>query len=230
MPPVQPQPATHLKQQALLAKLGQERLIAIVRTKTAEDALWAASLTLACGFHVVEIPWTVPETARVIAQLHEAYPNAMIGAGTVLTLEQARESISVGASFLVSPALDEALIRFGVAHNVLILPGTMTPTEIHQAMLWGAAAVKFFPAESAGGPGFVQAVKGPFPDANIIATGGIRLEHVAGYLKAGCLAVGVGGPMLPNALIQKRDEASLRENIQAYLAERDRVLLQANHG
>lgn len=203
---------------ALLGRFARERLVAIVRTRTAKDAFWTASLALKCGFRLAEIPWTVPDTASVIARLREAHPQAAIGAGTVLTLDQARDSLAAGASFLVSPVLDEALLRFGAERDVLVLPGGMTPTEIHRAVSWGAAAVKFFPAESAGGAEFIKAVRGPFPDINIVATGGIRLEHVAGYLNAGCLAVGVGGPMLPEALIQKRDDAALCEKIKAYLA------------
>jgi 2-dehydro-3-deoxyphosphogluconate aldolase/(4S)-4-hydroxy-2-oxoglutarate aldolase len=211
-------PVISMNLEKSLKALAQERLIAIVRTRTAEDAFWAASLALECGFRLVEIPWTVPDAASVIARLQEAHPQAIIGAGTVLTLDQARDSLAAGASFLVSPVLDETLIRFGAERDVLTLPGTMTPTEIQRAIGWGAAAVKFFPAESAGGADFVQAVRGPFPDINIVATGGIRLEHVAGYLNAGCLAVGVGGPMLPGTLIQQRDEAALRQKIGAYLA------------
>lgn len=205
------------KRQAALSRLGAEKLIAIVRSDSAESALWASRILLENGFGALEIPFTVPEAADVIESLTEEFPEALIGAGTVLDLDTAYQALSAGAEFIVSPALVEAILPMGETEDILILPGCMTPTEVHRATQLGALAVKFFPAQCAGGAEFLSALRGPFPQLQVVTTGGILQEHVPGYLKAGALAVGVGGPLLPKALMAKRDEAALRELAVAYL-------------
>ena len=203
---------------------GKERLIAIIRAHTPDDAFWAASQALEAGFRLVEMTWTTPDVLTVITRLCQAYPQAVIGAGTVLTTIQAQQSIEAGAAFLVSPILDEDVVRFGVDHDRLTLPGVLTPTEMYHASQWGAPAVKLFPAASVGGPMFIQAIKGPFPTAQIVATGGLTLEDIEPYLQAGCLAIGVGSPLMSETMIRSRDETTVREQCRMYLAQRDATL------
>lgn len=209
--------AQPLKREKALRQLGQEKLIGIVRTHSAESALWASALLIDCGFRIIEIPFTVPEAVDVIETLTETYPDALIGAGTVMDIDTCYVALSAGAEFVVSPALVESLIPFGQAEDILVLPGCMTPTEIWKATELGASAIKLFPAQCIGGADFISAIKGPFPQINVVPTGGIHQEHISGYLKAGALAVGVGGPLLPKHLIDKRDETALRELALAYL-------------
>lgn len=204
--------------------LGHERLIAIVRANTPEDAYWAAAQALESGFQLVEMTWTTPDVLSVVSQLVQNYPHAVIGLGTVLSTIQAQQSIEAGAGFLVSPILDEDLVRFGVDHDCLVLPGILTPTEMYRASQWGASAVKLFPAASVGGAMFIQAIKGPFPTAQIVATGGLTLDDIEPYLSAGCLAVGIGSPLMQESLIRARDEHALRERCRLYLAQRDTAM------
>jgi 2-dehydro-3-deoxyphosphogluconate aldolase / (4S)-4-hydroxy-2-oxoglutarate aldolase len=206
------------------AVFGHERLIAIIRANNSEDAYWAAAQALESGFQLVEITWTTPDVLSVIARLAQNYPQAVIGAGTVLSTIQAQQSIEAGAGFLVSPILDEDVVRFGVDHDCLTLPGILTPTEMYHASQWGAPAVKLFPAASVGGPTFIQAVKGPFPTAQIVATGGLTLDDIDPYLRAGCLAVGIGSPLMSESLIRGRDERALRERCRMYLTQRDTAM------
>lgn len=206
--------------QDVLARLKREKLIGIVRTNDADSAIWAAFQLLHAGFQCIEIPFTVPETANVIETLCGRYPHALIGAGTVLDAKEAVAAMAAGAKFLVSPVLLEPLIEFGVIHDVLVLPGAMTPTEIYRAHQLGASAIKLFPAASVDGPEFIKALKGPFPQIPLVPTGGIKLHHVGNYFKAGAWAVGVGAPLIPKAAVESRNEAEIQTLAKAYLDTR----------
>lgn len=202
-----------------LNALQASKLVGIVRTNDTESAIWVASQLIEAGVRAIEIPFTVPDAVRVMETLVEQYPTAIVGAGTVLEAAQAVKALGAGAQFLVSPVLIPALVQFGKENQIFVLPGCMTPTEMYDAFSLGAPAVKFFPAQPVGGAEFIKAVKAPLPAIPIVPTGGIQREHVAAYLKAGALAVGVGGPLMPATLIQARDSNALKAHAQGFLAE-----------
>jgi 2-dehydro-3-deoxyphosphogluconate aldolase/(4S)-4-hydroxy-2-oxoglutarate aldolase len=201
----------------VLARFTQEKLIGIVRTDSTDSAIWTASHLIEAGIHVIEIPFTVPDATQVMETLAERFPDAVIGAGTVLDASEAVKALASGAQFLVSPVLIPAMIKFGLEHNVCVLPGCMTPTEMFDATNLGAQAVKFFPAQACGGAEFIKAIKAPLPHIPIIPTGGITREHVAEYLHAGALAVGVGSPLIPSSLIQARNADGLKAHAHGFL-------------
>lgn len=205
---------------ALLNCLESEKLIGIVRTHSAESCLWASRILIETGIAILEVPLTVPDATQVIETLCDEYPNAIIGAGTVLEAKEAVRSLAAGAQFLVAPVIVEPLIQLGEEQDILVLPGAMTPTEIYKAWTLGAPAVKFFPAESAGGANFISSVRAPLPQIPLVPTGGIHLAHVPGYLKAGALAVGVGAPMIPKHLVENRNEVELKALAKDFLAAR----------
>ncbi len=202
---------------ALIHTLRQERLIGIVRTDSAESCLWASTQLIEAGVKILEIPFTVPDTPTVIETLCTQFPDAIIGAGTVLEARDAAQALGSGAQFLVSPVLLEPLIQLGIDQNILVLPGCATPSEIYKAYSLGATAIKFFPAQAMGGAEFLKAVKAPLPQIPIVPTGGIELEHIPAYLKAGALAIGIGAPMLPNTLIKNRDAKALKNRARQTL-------------
>ncbi|HEY9746414.1 MAG TPA: bifunctional 4-hydroxy-2-oxoglutarate aldolase/2-dehydro-3-deoxy-phosphogluconate aldolase, partial [Oculatellaceae cyanobacterium] len=148
-------------------RFAKERLIGIVRTNNAESAIWASEQLIEAGIRLIEIPFTVPNTPTVIESLAERFPDAIIGAGTVLERSDAVKAMAAGAQFLVSPVLIPAMVQFGIENNVFVLPGCMTPTEIWDAYQLGAPVIKFFPAQAAGGPEFLKAVLAPFPQVSI---------------------------------------------------------------
>jgi 2-dehydro-3-deoxyphosphogluconate aldolase/(4S)-4-hydroxy-2-oxoglutarate aldolase len=121
-----------------------------------------------------------------------------VGAGTVITVDEAVDAVSAGASFLVSPHLDRRLLEWARANEIAFLPGGLTPTEIASAWGRGAAAVKVFPA-SVGGPGYLRSLLAPYPDLILVPTGGVDGDNVAAYLAAGAAAVGVGGWLTSHA-------------------------------
>lgn len=203
-----------------LALLRQARMIPVLRTSTADDALWAARLLLSAGLRVLEITYTIPQAELVIEELTEEFPEAVIGAGTVLDIRTAVGALAAGAKFIVSPVLEESLLQFGVAENVLVTPGVFTPTEIYRAHALGAMAVKLFPAQQAGGPDFLKAVLAPFPHLHLIPTGGIGSDNFIAYLEAGALAVGIGNHLLPSALVDSRNEREIIQRLESCYLKR----------
>jgi 2-dehydro-3-deoxyphosphogluconate aldolase / (4S)-4-hydroxy-2-oxoglutarate aldolase len=177
----------------LLDALRAQRLLAILRGGD-RAAVVAAGMTLIdCGIGCLEVSLTSAGALDAITELAANGGGALVGAGTVLTADDARRAHSAGATFLVTPGLGPAIAAAGVP----VIGGALTPTEIIAATE-SCAAVKLFPA-SLGGPAYLRAVRAPFPDVAFIPVGGVGLDEVQPYLSAGALAVGVGSPLVEDA-------------------------------
>lgn len=175
-------------------------IIAVVRAESADQALKIAEACKAGGIQAIEITMTVPGAVDVIKELVKAYPGKeiLVGAGTVLDPETARACILAGAEFIVSPNLNPDTIKLTHRYGKIIMPGTYTITEITKAMELGADVVKFFPG-SLGGPAAIKAIRGPLPHVPFCPTGGVSLDNVSDWIKAGAVAVGVGGQLTKGA-------------------------------
>jgi 2-dehydro-3-deoxyphosphogluconate aldolase/(4S)-4-hydroxy-2-oxoglutarate aldolase len=200
----------------LLPLLRIHRLVAIVRGRTAGAAL-ATVLALADeGVRLIEVSLTTEAALDVITRSRaELGPHAVLGAGTVLTAQDARDAHAAGAAFIVTPGLgagvDEA-VRLGLP----VLAGVFTPSEVVAARAAGATAVKLFPAAQAGGPGYLTALRSPFPDVAFVPVGGVDAESGRAYLQAGAVAVGVGSPLVGDAA-DGGDLGALRHRARSYL-------------
>jgi len=183
----------------VLGKIVSSGLVAII---LAESAAQAAHIAEACGLGGVaalEITFTVPGATRVIEHLAKRPTGSiLLGAGTVLDPETARIAILAGAQFIVSPAFNPHTARLCNRYQVPYLPGAATIREVVEAMESGADIVKVFPGEILG-PEFVKAVKGPLPQAQLMPTGGVSIDNVDEWIKAGAVAVGVGGSLTAGA-------------------------------
>lgn len=168
--------------------LRQERSSAILRANDAEAGRRAMEAAVRGGFRVVEFTLTTPRALELVAEFARR-PDLVVGAGTVLSVAQAREAVGAGARFLVSPVADEAIIAEARTLGVAILPGTFTPTEMWKAHQLGAPLVKLFPAPGTG-PTYVRQIVGPFPMLKIVPTAGVDASNAAAYLEAGAWAVG----------------------------------------
>src|SRR5687767_5355975 len=178
---------------AVLNRIIDTGLVAIIRADVADHAARIAEACAKGGVEVLEITFTVPGAAKVIEALTKEYQSDMVvGAGTVLDPETARIAILSGARFVVSPALNPDTARLCNRYQVPHMPGTGTVKEIIAAMELGAEIIKIFPSEGLG-PGFVKAVRSPLPQAQLMPTGGVSLDNVTDWIKAGCIAVGVSG-------------------------------------
>lgn len=169
-------------------QFGQLKASAILRTNDQQKAALAMEAAIRGGFRVIEFTLSIPGAYELV-QEYSRRDDLIVGTGTVLDANDARLSVEAGAQFLVSPAVDESMIRAAKEMDVASMPGTHTPTEMLQATRAGAQMCKLFPAP-AGGPNWVRAVLGPLPDVKIVPTNGVD-EHNAGeWLAAGCFGVG----------------------------------------
>jgi 2-dehydro-3-deoxyphosphogluconate aldolase / (4S)-4-hydroxy-2-oxoglutarate aldolase len=200
----------------LLDTLRTHRLLAIVRSDDPDAAL-AAVLTLAdSGVKLIEVSLTGTDAPGVLRQARAALGAEYgLGAGTVLTADEARQAAGAGASYLVTPALGPSLAEAGRL-GLPVLAGALTPTEVVQATMGGAAAVKLFPA-SLGGPDYLRALHDPFPHVPFVPVGGVDTESARAYLDRGAIAVGVGSPLLGDAAVGG-DMSALRRRAADFLA------------
>lgn len=179
-----------------LDRLTRAGILAVVRAPDEESALRGVDALVAGGISGIEITYSTPNAASVIAVLNERYGDDIyVGAGTVTRPEQAREAADAGASFLVSPGTDPDLTKAMLATGRRVLTGALTPSEVMAANQLGSHAVKIFPA-SLGGPDYLKALRAPFPDIPLMPTGGVTTENLGRWFAAGAHAVGVGGELI----------------------------------
>lgn len=184
----------------ILGKIVDSGLVAVVRAEGPEQASRIADACAQGGVGAIEITFTVPGAAAAIAELvgRDVARDILIGAGTVLDPETARAAILAGAKFIVGPSLNSDTARLCNRYQVPYMPGAGTVTEIIEAMECGAEIIKVFPGETLG-PSFIKAVRGPLPHACLMPTGGVSLENVGEWIRAGCVVVGVGGNLTGGA-------------------------------
>ena len=183
--------------EAFAALLREVRASAILRTDDAAAAGPAMEAAVRGGFRVVEFTLTIPRAVDRIAEF-AARPGLVVGAGTVLTVEEARAAVEAGATFLVSPVVDETVIEEAARLGVAAIPGCATPTELLRAHRAGAPLQKLFPAP-AGGPAWLKAALAPLPFLRVVPTNGVTGENVAAWLAAGAWAVGFTTPLFDPA-------------------------------
>lgn len=178
-------------------------IVPVVRAKDPGLAALAVEALLAGGISVLEITMTVPGAVQLIRSLCDRYAGrAVVGAGTVLTREQAGACIDAGALFVVSPGLDVPTVEYCRSRGVSVMPGSLTPTEVITAWRAGADMVKVFPCFAMGGAKYLKALKAPLPEVKLLPTGGVSLQTAHEYIAAGASALGVGAELVDIAAIQ----------------------------
>jgi len=194
-------------------------IIPIVRVDSTELARRAVVAIQKGGVTVLEITMTVPGAVRMIHELTEEMGGeALIGAGTVLDPEIAKECLAAGAQFIVSPALNPKTVAYCKDEGVVVLPGALTPTEIVTAWNLGADMVKIFPAgEVGGGAGYLKAVKAPLTHIKMIPTGGVSLSTAKSFLEAGADALGVGSDLVNVSALRQGKDAQITERAKQFV-------------
>jgi 2-dehydro-3-deoxyphosphogluconate aldolase / (4S)-4-hydroxy-2-oxoglutarate aldolase len=177
-------------------------LVPVIRADSAEVAVRVTEALVEGGIRTIEITMTVPDALLAIRSVASRFgQDILLGAGTVTDRTMAVGALEAGAEFLVCPCLVPEVIASAQEHGVAVLPGAMTPTEVFSAWSLGGDIVKVFPASHAGGAGYLKALKGPFPEIDLLPTGGVNLDTIAGFIEAGAVAVGVGGELVLKSAI-----------------------------
>ncbi|MEH7273407.1 bifunctional 4-hydroxy-2-oxoglutarate aldolase/2-dehydro-3-deoxy-phosphogluconate aldolase [Neobacillus vireti] len=190
-----------MKKTNILLKIEKCGVIAVLRSGTKEESLKTIDALVNGGMTGLEVTFSIPQAEEVIRETVSKYndnSSIVVGAGTVLDAMTARIAIMAGAEFVVSPMFDSEIAEICNLYQIPYLPGCMTITEIKTALRSGVDIIKLFLA-STYEPSFVDAVKGPLPQVNIMPTGGINLNNMEQWLSKGCVAVGVGGNLLAPA-------------------------------
>ena len=207
-----------MTKQAILSTIREIGLIPVVRTPSAESALKAIEAIYEGGIRLAEVTMTVPGAVRVLEKLADHFGDRMLlGAGTVLDPETCRVCMLAGAQFFVTPALNFKTIEMAHRYSKPISPGALTPTEVLAAWDAGADIVKIFPCDNVGGPKYIKALKGPFPQIEMIPTGGVSLTTAGDFLKAGACAVAVGGELIDSKTIKEDNYAIFTERARRFL-------------
>ena len=199
------------------ARIEETGIIPGIRVSTAERARFAAEAVWRAGIPIAEVTMTVPDALGVISRLRGDFPEMVVGAGTVLDVDTARRALDAGAMFLTSTGLVPEVVECALKAGVVAFPGAITPSEIIAAWKTGADFVKVFPCGTMGGPAYIRALKLPFPQIPLIATGGVNQQTAASFILAGAAALGIGAELInPESLPEMREE-QVRELARRYL-------------
>ncbi|GJM73607.1 2-dehydro-3-deoxy-phosphogluconate aldolase [Paenibacillus macerans] len=206
-----------MKKLKVLGNLQECGVVAVIRAENAEDACKMSAACIEGGLTNIEVTFTTPGAEEAIRRLVAEYgKRAVVGAGTVLDPVTARIAILAGAEFVVSPSFDKETAQLCNLYGIPYMPGILTLGEIKEALKLGVDVLKLFPG-SAFGPDFVKAVKGPMPHVSIMPTGGVDLENMEQWLKAGCIAVGIGSNLTAPAKQGRYDQ--IAELAEAYVSK-----------
>lgn len=189
----------------IVEKLGEIGIIPVVAIEDADSAVPLGQALLNGGLPCAEITFRTAAAASAIQKMSAAHPDILVGAGTVLTVDQAEQAVAAGARFIVTPGFDAQVVDWCLANYTPITPGVMTPTDINQAIAKGLNILKFFPAEAAGGIKTLKAIGGPYVGVKFIPTGGINASNLGDYLALSMVHACGGSFMVKKQLITAGD-------------------------
>lgn len=200
------------------AKLREFKVIPVVTIKDVSKAVDLAKALVEGGLPSAEVTFRTAGAAEAIKAITKAYPDMFVGAGTVLTVEQADEAIDAGAKFIVAPGFNKEVVQHCFSKGVPMIPGVCTPTEIEAALSIGLTCLKFFPAEAAGGVKMIKALTAPYGMISIMPTGGISPDNISSYLACKSVVCCGGSWMTPNDLIDKGDFEGIKKLVSEAVA------------
>jgi 2-dehydro-3-deoxyphosphogluconate aldolase/(4S)-4-hydroxy-2-oxoglutarate aldolase len=202
---------------AILEKIRNDRVIALIRAESSESLLDCARALAAGGISCIELTMTTPNAVDLCRRVSQELPDVLLGLGTVLDEATAMAGIGAGARFIVTPALRPGVIKFCRDAGVPVLGGALTPTEIYSTWEQGADVVKIFPAEYFG-PGYIKSIRAPFPKIRLMPTGGVTPETIGEFLKNGAFATAAGSALVTPALLKAGDWGGITARAREFVA------------
>jgi 2-dehydro-3-deoxyphosphogluconate aldolase / (4S)-4-hydroxy-2-oxoglutarate aldolase len=206
-----------MTKQEVRAWIEEIGIIAAVRERSMDNALYAGDVIARSGIPVVEIATTVPQFTTVISHLAKSVPGIVVGAGSVTHPEIALRSLDAGAQFLTSDGFHPVVSEFAAQKGVVIIPGALTPTEVISAWEAPADFVKVVPCAQLGGPPYIASLHAMFPHIPLVASGGVDQQSASKLIIAGAVAIGVGRELLPREAIQLHQTARIGELARRFL-------------
>ena len=200
-----------MNKQDVRRRIEEVGIIPSIRVSTTEDALFAAEAIAGGGIPILEVTLTVPEAIRVIDHVVKHAPDVIVGAGSVHDVETAQRCLDAGAKFLSSDGLDRETVIFAVQKNIVVIPGTLTPTGVLAAWKLGPDFVKVVPCGHVGGDGYIRDLKAMFPHIPLVAAGGVNQRTAFNFIVAGAIALGIGGELIPREAIRRRQSNRIAE-------------------
>lgn len=186
-------------------------IVGIVRGLSSDIVLQIAEAYLKAGLYTIEITMNTNGVADIISTLRDELPELNVGAGTVCSLDDLNVALNAGAQFIVTPIINEEVVKRTVSHKVPVFPGAYTPTEIYKAWSLGASAVKVFPATQLGVQ-YIKDVSAPLNEIKLLPTGGVSKDNIKSFFEAGAVGVGMGSSLLNKELIEKKDFDGLKSH------------------
>jgi len=206
-----------MSKEDVIARIRECGVLPVIRASSKEEARSVIDAIAAGGVSTIEVTMTVPNAMALIAELSVEREDLLIGAGSVLEPETARECIAAGAQFIVSPSTNFDTILYCNEFETVVMPGALTPTEIVNAWDAGADMVKVFPADSLGGAKYLRSLKAPLPHLRLVPTGGVDQTTAAEFIKAGAEAIGVGADLVDLKVVREGRANMLTTAARKYL-------------
>ena len=206
-----------LSKEEITNKVKEYGVLAVIRGPSAELTIKMVDALIAGGVKGIEITYSTPQAASVVRNLAERYgAEILLGMGTLTRPEQAEEASRAGATFLVSPICQVELVKAMLDTGLAVMTGALTPSEVFQAYTLGSSIVKIFPG-SLTGPGYIKALRGPFPYIPMMPTGGVSLENIGDWFAAGAVAVGAGSELCPKQLAEAGEFDKISANARRFV-------------
>jgi 2-dehydro-3-deoxyphosphogluconate aldolase / (4S)-4-hydroxy-2-oxoglutarate aldolase len=205
-----------MTKEEVCARIREIGIIPAIRVSSTDDAHFAIEAVASGGIPIVEVTMTVPGCVELITHLVKHHRKTIVGAGTVLTTDVARQCKDAGANFITAPGFNAAIVEFAGKEGLAVLPGGLTPTEVVDAWMAGADFVKVFPCSEVGGERYIKRLKTALPQIPLIAAGGVNQQNAANLIVAGADAIGVGTKLIPADAIQLRKQDRIRELAQRF--------------
>src|SRR6202049_788769 len=206
-----------MTKQEVRAWIEETGVIAAVRERSMENALFAAEAVAESGIHVVEIALTVPQAVTVISRLAKSIPGIVVGAGSVTNADAARQCLDAGAQFLTSDGFHPEVVEFAARRGVVVIPGTLTPTEVISAWETNSDFVKVVPCAQLGGAAYIASLHVMFPHIPLIASGGVDQQSASKMILAGAIGLGVDRELIPREAVQLHQSARIGELARRFL-------------